>query len=299
MARPSDIGAQGSPVRHMFAYWMREMFISDRIVFLELHKTGCTHIRDLLSTLLEGDLVGKHNQAEESLFDGRRAFWGSVRDPWEWYCSLWAYGCDSKGSVYGSVLREGRKIRGLGWRSNPFRATLMLLSQTDPERWRATYEDVNDPENFRAWMRLVHSPKTCHAVGDGYPKFGATGDCGLMTFRYLKLFCTKAGHSARLSALRTYEDVAAYEAKFGFIDHFIRNDLLEEDLFAGLDDLGIPIPEETIAWMRSKPRTNTSSRSRSLAYYYDAETERLVLEREKLIVKKFAYMPPSERSVAA
>src|SRR6476619_6662167 len=95
------------------------MFISDRIVFLELQKTGCTHIRDLLRELVGGQLVGKHNQARRRLFIEGKSFLGSIRDPWDWHVSLWAFGCQGKGSVHISVTVDGLRIKGRGWTRNP------------------------------------------------------------------------------------------------------------------------------------------------------------------------------------
>lgn len=100
------------------------MFVSERFVYLELHKTGCTHIRDILNELLDGGLIGKHNQATPELFRQRKIFFGSVRNPWEWYTSLWAYGCDNRGALFNNVTRASRSIRELGWQSNPYAAVL-------------------------------------------------------------------------------------------------------------------------------------------------------------------------------
>src|SRR5690349_15515950 len=50
------------------ATWSSPMFVSDRIVFLELQKTGCTHIRNLLKEIVGGRLVMRHNQAPAELF---------------------------------------------------------------------------------------------------------------------------------------------------------------------------------------------------------------------------------------
>ena len=48
------------------------MFVSDSIVFMELHKTGCTHIRNLLKELVGGEFQGKHNQATPDLLTSGR-----------------------------------------------------------------------------------------------------------------------------------------------------------------------------------------------------------------------------------
>jgi hypothetical protein len=94
------------------------MFVSDRLVYLELHKTGCSHIRSLLNEILPGELRPIHLQAPHDLFTAGRMFLGSVRSPWSWYTSLWGFGCDSKGGVFGSVTRSRGSIRGLGWAGN-------------------------------------------------------------------------------------------------------------------------------------------------------------------------------------
>ena len=81
------------------------MFISNKLVYLELHKTGCSHIRRILSIALDGELAGKHNKATKDLFTERRVFVGSVRNPWAWYVSLWGYGCDGNGVLHQRLTR--------------------------------------------------------------------------------------------------------------------------------------------------------------------------------------------------
>ena len=129
------------------------MFVSERVVFMELHKAGCIHIRNVLRDLLEGRLLEKHGMATPELFNGTRAFLGSIRDPWEWYISLWAYGCDSRGAVFKQVMRPtSLRFRGLGWRTNPRVAAQTLLSAcarhfTKPRahrEWKKTYQSVDD-----------------------------------------------------------------------------------------------------------------------------------------------------------
>ena len=94
------------------------MFVSEKIVFIQLQKTGCTHIAKLLSNLLEGRHIGKHNRATPELFTNQRSFLGSIRDPWEWYVSLWAYGCDKKGRIYQRVTKRKGDLRGREWANN-------------------------------------------------------------------------------------------------------------------------------------------------------------------------------------
>jgi hypothetical protein len=271
------------------------MFVSDRIVYIELHKTGCTHIRNILKDVLDGELIGKHNQATPDLFNGDRNFWGSVRDPWVWYTSLWGYGCDNKGAVFGNVTRTHMSIRGLGWRSNPFLAILKLIAMRsrNPQAWKDTYADANDASAFREWLRMIHDEKCMADIGEGYEACPVSRVAGLMTFRYLKLFCTKSNEHNMLNDLLTIEQIKEYEQKNCFINHFIRNETLEADLFHGLRNCGVEIPEKIKLDVLSRPKTNTSSRKNCPEHYYDTKSANLVAEREALIIEKFGYVASS------
>lgn len=274
------------------------MFVSDRIVFLELQKTGCTHIRNLLQELVGGELVGKHNQAGRELFSGDRFFLGSVRDPWEWYISLWAYGCDRKGVVFGTVTKRGRRIRGRGWSVDPIGAVRDLLRSRpnrNAEEWRRTYRDVNDAGAFREWLHMMHDGRELPDVGDGYARSALGRVAGLLSYRYLKLFTCRKGESEMLHRLSTFEQVAAHERDHCFIDHFIRNENLESDLLDALRRAGCTLPSSIESRVAARPRTNTSSRKQGPGYYYDAHTEALVGARDRLVVDRFGYRPPSAR----
>ena len=90
----------------------RLMFISDKIVFIHLQKTGGVHISQLLSKLLEGEKQPGHLQVDPEYHS--RFIIGSMRNPWDWYVSLWAYGCAGKGGIHGWLSRLGRKGAGHG-----------------------------------------------------------------------------------------------------------------------------------------------------------------------------------------
>ncbi len=274
------------------------MFVSDKVVFIELHKTGCTHIRDLLGDLVGGEFAGKHNQVDSDLFSGNRVFLGSVRDPWEWYISLWAYGCDRKGIVFGNVTKGGVRIRGHGWKADPYQAFRELLAtrpNNNSKKWRRTYQDVKDAGAFREWLCMMHDEQYWSDFGEGYGRSSLSRIAGLFTFRYMKLFSCKDGEPDGLDRVSSFDQLAQHERKNCFIDHFIRNENLESDLFVALERSGFEIPGEVKAEILARSRTNTSSRKHGPGYYYDAETEHLVFDRDKLVVEKFGYVAPGSR----
>jgi hypothetical protein len=270
------------------------MFISDRLVYLELHKTGCSHIRRVFNDALDGKIVDKHNQATVDLFTEGRIFVGSIRNPWDWYVSLWGFGCDGKGALRGSLTRTSRGLRGLGWRIAPLNALskLLKLRSDNSQAWLATYRDANDPVAFRDWLYMLHDEGYMLDIGEGYSNSALRQAAGLMTFRYLKLFSTRAGEERQLNNLSTQSLIKAWDAEHTFIDAFIRIESLEADIFRVLEDHDMALTGETRSNILARPRTNTSSRKRVLVNYYDPDTIALVAEREQLIINKFAYEAP-------
>src|SRR6478672_258548 len=277
------------------------MFVSDKVVFVELQKTGCTHIRNLLKDLLGGTFVERHNQADPSLFVPGRTFLGSVRDPWDWYVSLWAYSCDSKGDFFDNVTTTGIRLRKRGWRLRP----LSLLFETLRSRpnwhaaqWRRTFRDIDDASAFRDWLYMLHDETYFADVGEGYWRYPLNRFAGLLTYRYLKLFTCKVGELDLLTSVSTPVQLAEHDIARNFIDHFIRNEHLEADLLAALHRMPLDIPPAFAARLNAAPRTNTSSKKHATAYYYDAGSERLVADRDRLIIDKFGYALPSTRAAA-
>lgn len=271
------------------------MFISEKAVYLELHKTGCTHIRNVLKDLLGGKFVGKHNQAMPDLFRSQRLFLGSIRDPWDWYVSLWAYGCDNKGAVFSSVTKSGIVIKGLGWKNRPYSALLGLVSEfsKDIRTWKRLYRDSHDAGAFRDWLHMMHDRRYRYDVGENYGACPLSKIAGLLTYRYIRLYCAKAGELSDLNHLSAYETLASYEKKKCFINRFIRKESLESDLIDALEQYGIGISDAQKAELASRPRTNVSSLKERRDYYYDNASEDLVNERDRLIVEKFGYIAPS------
>lgn len=274
------------------------MFVSDKIVFMELQKTGCTHIRNLLKELVGGEFIERHIQADPRLFGNGRYFLGSVRNPWDWHVSLWAYGCDNKGDFFGNVTTTGIRLRNRGWRFHPFSLFVEVL-QSRPNwhsaQWKRTFRDVNDAGAFRQWLYMLHDETYWPDVGEGYWRCGLNRFAGLLTFRYMKIFTCKKGELDELNAVSTQQELVEHEKKHCFIDYFIRNEHLEPDLLAALEFTKSGIHPDAAAGMMSRPRTNTSSKKHGSGYYYDAEAEDLVARRDSFIIDKFGYLAPSLR----
>src|SRR5262245_47632198 len=248
------------------------MFLSDRIVFMELHKTGCTHIRNLLMDVVGGQLVGKHNRASRDVFAyGPRHYFGSVRNPWEWYVSLWAFGCDGNGELYTCTTSHqfwGNPVSG---------ASTARGIRGDPAAWKACYTNADDADAFRRWLPLVMEGPLPRPVV-AYGAASMTRFAGLMTYRYVHLFCRYPSRGSELTEMADLDGLVRYEQRYGFITHFIRNEALEDGLIEGLRGAGIAFNVADVEWIRSRAKIKTyaSSRRHDTSYFYTPETAALV-----------------------
>ena len=264
------------------------MLVSKKLVFLELQKTGSTHIKQLLKKTIGGVNDGKHNQATPELRASGRAFVGSIREPWGWYLSLFTYGCQKKGGVY---LRTTNPARWKGLkRSGALDAGIPEgFDPYSPQFMREqVYADPDNPESFRAWLRLVLTTGPHRAlVEDGFAESPVSSLAGLMTYRYFLLFVD--GGPQVPESVNTLKKLEAHEKKHLFVKHIIRNETLAEDLIRTIEDCGEPLSDEQKVQIREAPRTNTSPRKYGKSHYYDEASIALVAEREKLIIDKFDY----------
>ena len=277
------------------------MFVNDRLVFVELHKTGGTHIGKWLQRLVGGEQIGKHNRVPQHLRD--RFIIGSVRNPWDWYVSLWAYGCAQKGSVHRQVTR--RLDLPYVWRQLGPEMGRPRFSPSDAIRqiradmkkpvadWRSTYSDATDADAFRRWLKMLMDPRRRFDMGEGYGFSPVSACAGILTYRYLKLFTSLDDALYRDASLGTNPGVLEAWKSTQLINFVIRNEMLEDDLLSALRQAGHEIPEpECEALLAAAARKSNASKRLSTSYYYDAETTALVAERESLVVETHGYRPP-------
>lgn len=277
------------------------MFISDQLVFVELHKTAGSHIGRCLREILPGHQQGKHNPPPPELYE--RFILGSIRNPWDWYVSLWGFGCDGNGSAYYQATRrfgwdyywrQLNKEMGRTWLSPGQYLRQAMADAVKPvDDWRQSYSDSACPERFRQWLRLILDPKRRFDIGEGYGFSPLSRHSGLLTYRFFKLFSSLGQHLYSEPTLGNQASLPALWKKHSITNYIVRNECLERDLVQALEAAGVTLEphHRSLIEQGKENRTNTSTR-RSAGYYYDNETIDLVHQHERLIVDLFGYEPP-------
>jgi len=278
------------------------MFVADGLVYLELQKTGGTHICRLLEKYAKGRQGWKHHRL--SVNAASDYVIGSIRNPWDWYVSLWAYGVSGQGAVrYRTVTgtdfdyyyRMLPKAMGKNWLTPGEFFTSLSHDLIKPVRqWRETYQNPSDPVLFRAWLKMLLDRKRRFDIGEGYGFSPLSAHSGLLTYRYFRLYTT-GNNVYRDHRLKHAECLADYDREYNITRGMIRTESLEDDFIRVLAEAGCSLTEQQVKVIRNREvgKTNVSER-RPARYYYDDETMALVARRERYLIEKYGYHPPDQ-----
>ena len=277
------------------------MFVADGLVYLELQKTGGTHIRRLLERYVGGRAIGKHNRLPAA-YAGEFVF-GSIRNPWDWYVSLWAYGVSGQGAVRARSVtgvdfdyyhRMLPKAMGKNWLT-PGELVVSVYHDTVKPigRWQEAYRNAMEPDCFRAWLRLLLDSRRRFDIGEGYGFSPLSRRAGLLTYRYLRLF-TLGERIFKDGRLRSHEGIAAFDRASNITRGMVRTEALEEDFVRVLRLAGYVLSEQQLQVIRNREAGKTNVSERKLAgFYFDEDTLALVAERDRYLIEKYGYEAPA------
>jgi len=265
------------------------MFASDKIIYLQMQKAGSTHATKVLQRYCDGRADIQHQKLKDHRRHASKLIVSSVRNPWDWYVSLWGFGCRREGGLRDYIdnlpLRELRTALA----EFDFQSVLNFAPRSWSGRpdWLSLYSDVNDAANFRSWLKLLLGPEGQHIGLEGYAASPVKAAVGFMTYRFLALTTDYSAWMREGRKCRRYSDVIAFAQKHTIVSHVLRAETLNDDLLRLLEAAGVDVsPDDVAEWGKH----NTTPR-RAYAEYFDEETFRLVANRERFIVDRFGYDP--------
>lgn len=269
------------------------MVISDDIIFVQVPKTGCSHVAKLLEEYAGGVEEGKHRRLPKKHLVDSRTIVGGVRNPHDWYVSLWAYACLQKGGVYQATvnprtLQYVPRICGQWCFVKPWRLLSYLQASITrkPDEWKPLYADSNNPELFREWLRKINNPENRFVLSEGYGCSSLSSFAGLLTYRFLFLATFRIRELYR-SKFKSINDLVKWYNSHSYFDAVIRTEYLVSDFITLMDQAGVGISEQERNEITNAGPTNQSKRSRDLSFYYDDDTFELVKHREAFLFNMF------------
>jgi hypothetical protein len=256
--------------------------VSDKLVYLELQKTASTLIGSVLVDCFGAEYrYPKHGRLPA---DCRARFViGSVRNPWDYYVSLWSFGGEGEGGLHKRLTH--RQLRRAARRLPHMRPLLDELRKPTAD-WKTTYAEPT-PERFRSWLSRVHDPRRAREIDPPYGAGGLHRVAGYATYRYCRLYAGDLDTVLRASSSAQLRSAGAA----GWLpDAFIRTEHLAEDLLDAVRRAGYPVGDALERTVRERTEvTLNASDHRPYTEYYDDDSRDLVAERDALLVERHGY----------
>lgn len=267
------------------------MFKSDELIYIQMQKTACTHIAKLLAQLFKGEIIGKHNVATPEQIKSHPYFIGSIRNPWDWYLSLWTFGVSGRGALMYHLTKRNLLPTFKTMLKHPktgYQPWLNALTK-DVKTWRSVYSHSDDITAFRRWIALIHSSNNCNTLGQDNRYQNISQYVGLMTYRYLLLYCYD-NQQLTVMNFSQFKQLYQFEQDTCYIDYFVRQEALETTLSHAIEHIR-PLTTKEKSFIINAKKANTSIRMLSINEYYDQKSIDLIQNRDRLIIEKFNYSP--------
>lgn len=220
----------------------------------------------------------------------------SIRNPWDWYVSLWAYGCSNRGRIYIDATRS--KLGGALHVLKMSKSNLVIRRNVhmhlidelkrSPSLWVKRYANADDPEAFKLWLKAIMSDDKTALSQFGYSRLAISKSVGLYSFRAARMAIEEPIWDAVVPHLTSPDELKTFWEEKNLIQRYIRVEYLEDDLSAILNDLGNDVTSAEL-----KTTKINSSKHRHFSEYYDQETVELVNQRDQLVIQKFGYSAPT------
>ncbi|HEB55664.1 MAG TPA: hypothetical protein ENI98_05030 [Gammaproteobacteria bacterium] len=226
------------------------MVITDKFIFLHLHKSGGTFVNDFIGKFFpSAQKVGYHLPGSCIPEPYRHLpVLGIVRSPWSYYVSWYTFqaGMASPNIIFRAVSDNGM----LG-----FNETIRNLLELSNDRERLQRIVAHLPDSFtNAGINLT---KQCMVEFEG-------SGTGFYSFLYNRMFS-------------------------GVTDmHIGKTESIRPDLLAFLREAGVELTPDMVNHINASPRLN-ATRHKSSAEMYERETADLVADRDRTLIAKHDY----------
>jgi hypothetical protein len=257
--------------------------VSDKLVYLELQKTASTLIGSVLVECFGAEhRYPKHGRLPADCRD--RFVVGSVRNPWDYYVSLWSFGGEGEGGLHKRLTQ--RQFRRAA-RALPHLRPLLDELWKPTADWKSTYAEPQTREMFSSWLARVHDPRWARQIDPPYGGSDLRHVAGYATYRYCRLYAGDLESVLRVSSSAQLRSAVAA----GWLPNtFIRTERLADDLLDAVRRAGYPVDDAVEQAVRERTQVVLNrSDHRPYTDYYDDDSRHLVAERDAVLVERHGY----------
>ncbi|WP_159016279.1 hypothetical protein [Cognatiluteimonas profundi] len=235
------------------------MIVTDRFVFLHLHKSGGSFVNRFLVECMPGcQQVGYHLPRDSIPAAARQLpILGTARNPWDYYVSWYSFqhAMPQPNALF-QLASDARRLDFAGTLRN-------LMRLGDDPRWLA------------AWMERLPSQLPNRGINLSKDSVAPLAGSGLGFYSFL------------------------YRRMYGDVSNTTLIDMarLREGLRDFLPSVGIDLTPTMQEWLRDRAPINTSAHAHYSAYY-DAPTRELVAAKDAELIQRHGFRFDEAASIA-
>lgn len=248
----------------------------ESLIYLDVNRTGSGQVIDLFERILDEPVLRRRRHGpitwRRPWAPRGKVVFATVRNPWDWYVSLWAWGLDGKSAVH-------------RW----------LRHALPKEELRALYHPA-EPAVFRRWLAAIHDPAFAQRfLRERYPQSGLAPFMGFYTYRFQRTTTTYPGLFLRRWRIGGPDAIRDFHRRRKAYGAVLRLERLRDDLecFVGANRERCrfrPDAQSTIIAAADRQRVHASRRPfDGYSDYYDDEARDLVARRDRFFIEEFGY----------
>lgn len=248
-----------------------------RFIYLDVHRTGSTHMLHLLRQISEEKEIRlwRHYPISAGGYLVRpknRIIFTTVRNPWSWYVSLWGHGVDGH-----SAIRR------------------MLVQTLPSSEVAALYDASNPAESFQRWLAAISNVEFISKLPDeNYPQSGLSPYVGLYTYRFQRVTTRFPRIFLRSWFVKNPDALVDFHNKRKVYQTVLRTETLTADMLGFIRTYGErcgfkPNAEEIMQDVSSRKRNASTRALPHYRDYYDEKSRQLIESRERFFLDQFGY----------
>jgi hypothetical protein len=255
------------------------MIKGQEFVYLELQKTGSSHVRNVLLAYYGDKLVltPRHRPFFKLEKDGIELssirVLSTIRNPWDWYVSLWSFGRMGKGGFY-------KRLTGRSDRTSKFSLDVKYF-----DIFENLYSHTDEIWAFKKWLNILLHDEGFHP-GENYNQNALSSFVGFYTYRLIRCCCSSFNDHGREVSKR--EVLPDYMHDHLQVASWLRMENLNNEILQNANLFGMEW-EKVESILRDLPSRSNASNRRSYSEYYDDESKRWVAEMDHWIIHTFGY----------
>lgn len=251
----------------------------EKFIYLDVYKTGSTYVVSLLNKLMPEKPLRSHRHAP--LTKGRPFFWkqgkfafATVRNPWDWYVSMWAYSIKQPNVLF---FRDVRAALG-------------------EEEAKKLFDPENPKQSFAIWLKSISDPVFLNKVMAGHPyaRTSVNRFLGFYSYRFIRVTTPHPALCLHRGYMWNMGRAIAHQKRWALYDNVLKSETLTEDfssfVLKNRKRFGFKTNAADILKRNAPTPKNTSDRTlTSYRDYYTDELRDLVAKRDRLMIELFDY----------